>query len=687
MGELMSVSSKGKPASIETLKSWVIESTETHNIWHKESWQDCAFRDGAHWTARDRAAMLDKEINPITANRIFPVINLMLGYKANNPSDLVAKGRTQMDSEISQVMSEGMKYVLDQCDGAAKLQDAFIDQIVPGFGYLKVDQQPDPRRETVTVKKFPWYTFGWDVYGDNWLDPQQCRYCFHYDWKDLDSIIDTWPEKKGDIESEFRRMGDTGLRRTTFTTFDIGAEVEAFRNQLRGGGWADNERRRVRPVELYYAVDDTALFSIMPDGRVYEVRDSMPVNEQFALIRGAEQTIKAKVKKIRMANFLGDLILDDQESPHGHDMYPFVPFFGYLDRFSMPFGVPRQLKEQQMEVNKRRSMALALLYSKRMVVEEGAVEDPNRAFSEMNARMGLIEVREGKIDRIKIDDLSDLAAPQIDLMRASEQEIKEIAGANDEALGYKTPAMSGTALERKQQQSGTMTATLHSNFDRSQRRLGELVMAEIQANWTGPKVLRITDRMTGADRFVELNKAIIDAGGNTIEIKNNISNGRFDCIIGKKPMSDTVREQNAELLFNAIQKAPPEAIPELLSMAFELSDMPQKDMLLTRLRRVLGVEEIDPMLSKDEQEAIAQQQQAAMTEKANADAQYDSSVKELDLQKREADIQAQYAEIEAKMIELRTKERELSSREFQEGFRMQQEIMKQRQTRKPVEAK
>jgi len=77
MGEL--ISSKGKPASIESLKSWVIESTETHNIWHKESWQDCAFRDGAHWTAKDRQAMLDKEINPITANRIFPVINLMLG--------------------------------------------------------------------------------------------------------------------------------------------------------------------------------------------------------------------------------------------------------------------------------------------------------------------------------------------------------------------------------------------------------------------------------------------------------------------------------------------------------------------------------------------------------------------------------------------------------------------------------
>jgi hypothetical protein len=685
MGELKG--GKAKPATIETLKSWVLETTETHNIWHKEAWTDCAFYDGCHWSEKDKQVMADKDINPITANRIFPVVNLVLGYAANNPSDIVAKGRTQLDNEIGQVMSEGIRYVIDQCDGRAKIRDAFKDQIVPGFGYLKVDRQDDPRREKVTIRKFPWYTFGWDPYGDNWLDPQQCRFCFHYDWKDLDAIIAAWPEKESEIEAEFSRMGDASLRRTTFTTLDIGSQVESHRNQLRGGGWADPLRRRVRPVEMYYAVDAPGLFAVLPDSRVFEVRDDMPINEQYNLLMSAEQTIKATVKKIRLANFLGDLILDDIESPHGHDQYPYVPLYSYLDRFGMPYGVPRQLKEQNMEVNKRRSMALALLYAKRMTYEKGALEDPNRAFAEMNARLGMIEVNDGFIEKVKIDDLSALAAPQVDLMRASEQEIKEIAGANDEALGYKTPAMSGAALDRKQQQSGTMTATLHGNLERSQRRLGELVIAEIQANWTHTKVLRITDRMTGADRFVELNKAITDEGGNVIKIRNNVANGRFDCEIGKKPLSDTVREQNAELLFNAIQKAPPEAIPELLSMAFELSDMPQKEILLGRLRRVLGVEEIDPLLSKDEQEAIAQKQKDAMAEKANADAQYDTSVKELDLQEREAKIQKQFADIEAKMVELRTKERELAGREYAEGFRMQQEIMKQRETRKPVEAK
>lgn len=685
MGEL--ITGKGKPMKIDTLKSWVLETTETHNIWHKESWVDCAFYDGCHWSEKDKRVMAGKDINPITANRIFPVVNLMLGYAANNPADIVAKGRTQIDSEISQVMSEGIKYVVDQCDGQAKLQDAFKDQITPGFGYVKVDRQEDPRRERVTIKKFPWYTFGWDIYGDNWLDPQQCRYCFHYDWKDLDSVIAAWPDKEQEIIAEFGRMGDQSLRRNTYTTLDIGSQVESYRSQMRGGGWADTQRRRIRPVEMYYAVDAEGLFAVMPDSRVFEVREDMPINEQFNLLQQAEQTIRASVKKIRLANFLGDLILDDIESPHGHDMYPYVPFYSYLDRFGMPFGVPRQLKEQQMEVNKRRSMALALLYSKRMTFEKGALEDPNRAFAEMNARLGMIEVQEGKIDKVKIDDLADLASPQIDLMRASEQEIKEIAGANDESLGYKTSVMSGTALERKQQQTGTMTATLHSNMGRSHKRLGELIIAEIQANWTHKKVLRITDRMSGADRFVELNQAITDAGGNVIKIRNNVANGVFDCVIGKKPLSDTVREQNAELLFNAIQKAPPEAIPELLSMAFELSDMPQKEMLLGRLRRVLGVDEIDPMLSKDEQDAITKQQKEALEAKANADAQYDTQAKELELQEREANIAKQYAEIEAKMVELRTKEREISGREYAEGFRMQQEIQRQRETRKPVESR
>jgi len=675
-------------ADVKQLKGWVVEGAEINSTWHQESWEDCAFTDGWHWSAKDKKIMLANEINPITTNKILPVVNLKLGYQANNPSEMAAKGRTQLDNEIGQVMTESIKYVMDRCEGQAKLQEAYKEQIITGFGFLKVDKEEDPRREPVVVRRFPWYTFGRDPYGDPWLDPLYCRYCFYYDWKDVDGLIAAFPEKEKEIEEEFRKMGTKQLGQQDWQlTYDVGSRVESAIGQMRGAAWADKVRRRVRPVEIYYTVDQDCLFAIMENSAVYEVKDSLPVNEQFQLLRQARQTVQAKVKKIRQANFMNDLILSDIESPHAHDMYPYIPFYSYLDRFNLPFGVPRNAKEQNMETNKRRSMALALLHSKRMIAEKGALEDPNAAFAEMNKRLGLIITNEGKMDKVKIDDLSDLADSQVALMNIAEREIKEITGANDESLGYETRVMSGTALEKKHQQSTTMSATLDMNFDRSKKKLGTLLIPEIQREWTGPKVLRVTDRMSGVDRFVEVNQQILNRNGDVIEVKNNIGNGLFDCVIAKKPLNDTIREQNAELLFNAINKAPPEAIPELLSMAFEMSDMPQKDMLLERLRRVLGVEEIDPMLSKEEQEAIRKDKQSALEAKASEDANYETKTRELDLQEREAKILKDKAMIEEMLIAAKIKERDSATKEFQEGFKLQQDLLRQRETRKPVEAK
>lgn len=676
-----------KQPTIKDFQNWVLESTETHNIWHRESWEDCAFKDGNHWKPWDKKLLISRGINPITANRVFPVVNLLTGYQAQNPVDVVAKGRTQADSEISQVMSEALKFVMDQCDGESLIREAYEDQIVPGYGYLRVGTIDDPRREAVHVSKAPWYTFGWDRYGSPWLDPLSCRYCYYYPWVDLDDLIAVFPEHKIDLENEFKRMcGETARTRTGIsTTYSIADEVESYLGQMTGGAWADSLRRRVKPVELYYAINKSLLFAVMENGAVYEVADNLPVQEQFDMLRRSVRSIKATVKKIRRAQFLGEVLLEDIDSPHPHDRYPFAPFIGYLDRFRLPFGVPRQIKEQAMEVNKRRSMALALLHAKRMIVEKGAVEDPMVAFNEMNSLLGLIEVDEGKIDKIKIEDLSDMAASQVELMHIAEREVQEIAGANDESLGYDTKQQSGYALERKEQRTGVMTASLAKNYDRSTTILGNLVLAEIQKEWTGQKVLRVTDRITGADRFVQINEPITNAKGQVIEVRNCIYNGLFDSVIAKKPLSDTQREQNVELLFTAIQKSPPEAIPTILSMAFELSDMPQKEALLAQLRTVLGVEPIDPLLSKDEQDAKLRRQQESIEAKSNADAQYEQAERELSLAEREAKIEKQRAEVEAMMIELKQKEREQASKEFQEGFRLQQGAMRQRESGVPVE--
>ena len=107
---------QGTP-SIECMLGWVKETQDVQSAWRAESWEDCAFRDGAQWTQSAIDELKKKEINALTVNRIFPVVNLILGSQSSNQKSIVAKARTQMDSEISQTFTEGIQFVLDQNGG------------------------------------------------------------------------------------------------------------------------------------------------------------------------------------------------------------------------------------------------------------------------------------------------------------------------------------------------------------------------------------------------------------------------------------------------------------------------------------------------------------------------------------------------------------------------------------------
>ena len=60
-------------------------------------------------------------------------------------------------------------------------------------------------------------------------------------------------------------------------------------------------------------------------------------------------------------------------------------------------------------------------------------------------------------------------------------------------------------------------------------------------------------------------------------------------MVSDAPQTDTTREKNLELVIEWVKKSPPEIIPHLMSLAFELSNIPNKDQLLARLRPILGM--------------------------------------------------------------------------------------------------
>ena len=340
----------------------------------------------------------------------------------------------------------------------------------------------------------------------------------------------------------------------------------------------------------------------------------------FQAVRKAQEVVQAVVPHIYVCTFVGDLELHHDRSPFNHDVYPMVPFIGYLDRYNCPYGVPAQVEGQQEEVNKRRSMALALLQKRRVIVESDAVQggqtELELLYREANKLDGFMVVKPNKMNAVKVMEDVELFPPHVNLMDRSSTEIQEIAGTNAEFSGYESNARSGVAIDKRMQQSATVIAPLFDNLRRSQKILGYQIGSNMQQFWTKEKVLRVTDRLTGADRFVALNQ-VVDQGGGMVSVKNDITQGKYDYVVTEIPRTDTIRELYLNMIIEWVKRTPPEAVPVLLTVAFEIADLPNKDKILAKIKPMLGVdpreEQMDPEQVKQKaiQELEAQQQSAA----------------------------------------------------------------------------
>lgn len=655
---------------ITKLISWVYEAQEAHRDWRAESWEDNEMADGLQWTQADYDKAMAKRIKPLTINRTFPIINYVHGYFLNNKMDILAKGRTKHDTDLGQVMSSSIKFVADQNRAQHKLSRAFKQQIVNGFGCLSVGFNPDPREERIAIRSHNWYSVWWDKYATPWMEKNDCRYVFTQDWTDLDDLKALFPDSKTELSAVYDDLTRSG----TGTLYDqhiqdlIMDRVEDQKDYA--SFWADASRHRVKPVEMWYTeLVDTA-FAIMPSGYAIELSDNLSAEQELQAVTQATEIVRATVKKMRVTTFLDNLVLQDQMSPYAHDQYPFVPFVSYLDRFDFPFGVPRQIKEQDREVNSRRSMGLALMSSRRVLVEQGATENDDRTYAEANRLDGYIKLKTNGLKKIRIEDLSPLARGQEQYAEQSEQEIAEIAGAVGDSLKSQPQSRSGKALVTQKETTSVMIASLIDNARYSNYILGTLISSLIKDTWTGPRVMRVTDSFTQTEKFININEKIESETG--IEVRNDITQATFDLVVSDAPLTDTIREKNMDLLFAAVNAAGPENVDTILNLAFELSDIPNKDALLAPLRQRTGYDPDDDMLSTEEREEKARLKTQERAEEAQRAQQVQAVNTKLEQEDMQADIELKRAQAASQLASAGAKKQEADQKGFQIGVQATQ---------------
>jgi len=622
----MADSSRKLILPIEKANAYVHEGRLASDLWREESWRDQEMYDGAQWDSEEARHAKELGIEPITINRTFPAVNLILGSQEINQANIIAKARTNEDGTTSDLMSEAIEFVLDQNEGKFLIQQAFKDAVIPGIGWLYTGFRSDPRKEKISIEYRDWKEVYFDPYASPWIESNRCRYVFFQRWMDLFDLQCMYPQREKELADAIGQLMPDGTLSSS-ANFDAATEIEMDKRMHSSTLWWDPERRRIRPVQLWYPVLQPAVFAVFEDGGCVELTEQMSPRTTYAVTQSAQQIIRTSVRKLRVKTFVGNYELEDRPSPFNHNEYPFIPFVGYLDRYGFPFGVPRMIRGQDIEVNKRRSMNLALLTKRRVLMEEGASARPDKAFEEINKIDGFVMLQPGGLAKTQVLEGTQLSEYQIRILEQSEKEIQQVSGVNAEATGYQSNAQSGRAIELRRQQSSTIMASVFGNYRRSLHRLGKILVSNVQAAWTAPKVLRVTDKMTQAEKYITLNQRVLK-DGSVIEIKNDITQGIYDIVISDSPSTDTVREQNMNLLIEWVKQAPHELIPYLMGMAMEMSNLPNKDQLMMKLRPFMGItpEEMDLSIEElqakmqQEMQAKAAEEQAAMELKRQADA-------------------------------------------------------------------
>lgn len=596
---------------IKTLLGWVKDSHNYFRQNRQEQWRDYEMYDGLQWSA-DQAMKLREMLGmqALTINRTFPTLNMLLGMHALSKTDIIAKGRSTQDTDLSSLASESIKFVMDQNEGGFKITDAFKGAIIPGFSCIEVLKNADPRKEVVKWALRSWKEMWWDPHGSPWFDTDNTRYVFHQKWVDLQDLLLVFPNHKEEILGYYTTMGsETDLYTPTgfYEGFveDTDEEEEYWRSQI----WVDRQRKRIQPVQLWYTIKEKVSFVTFPDGTAKELSDKIPITEQYELIMAGQEVVTGIVPRMRVATFVGNVLLQDAATPHVHDEFPYAPFVGYLDRFRLPYGVPRQIRDMDVEVNKRRTTALAKMNARRVIVEEGAVDDYQSLREEAMRPDGLIIVKKGKVEMVRIEDHTAELTSQIALLESSEREIQETSGAIAEQMGIQSNAVSGVAIQNRQQRGATVTAPLFDNSKRSKKRLGTLTIAEIQQQWSGEKIIRITDRRRGVDKLVVVNERQQEG-----KIKNNITQGRYDIVITDDIQTDVLREKYAEMLIEWTKRAAPEAVPIIIDIVFEMLDIPNKEIILMRLRQAFNLDVPSEDIDKEQIAKQIQEQRAKQAE-------------------------------------------------------------------------
>lgn len=559
---------------------------------------DADYYDGKQWDSEDAEIVKSRGQMPLVYNEVAPMVDWMIGTERRTRVDWSVLPRTEDDVIGADCKTKVMKYVSDINKSPFARSRAFADAMKAGIGWIDDGARDDPTKDVIYSMYEDWRRVLHDSSGYDY-DLDDARYVFRWRWTDDDLAMTMFPERANIVRRAIVDAGET-------TEADIDADWYLGEQMGPGSGsmyasgdgvFGEASRRRVKLIECQFKMP--ARVKIISDG---PLRGLFLSDQDLVLMEAASRTRASIVERVVMrthiAVFTESALLSVAPSVYRHNRFSLTPIWCYRrssDR--MPYGVVRRVRDVQQDINKRASKALFLLSTNQIIADENAVADKDEARFEADQADGYIEVKAGKNFKLQRD--TDAATGQIQMMTLGAQTIQKSVGVNNENLGRQTNAESGEAIKARQMQGSVSTTEPFDNLRFAVQTQGEKLLSLVEQFYTEEKVIRLTQGAGKRVQWLRINQPELQTDG-SFRVLNDLSAAAADFVVSEQDYAGTLRQVMFESMTEIAGRLPPELAVRFLRMAYEYSDMPNKDSIVEEIRKITGEEDPNKELTPEE---------------------------------------------------------------------------------------
>ncbi|MGL0931803.1 portal protein [Vibrio vulnificus] len=606
-----------------------------------------AYYDGDQLSPKVREKLEERGQPTTVHNLIAPTIDGVLGMEAKTRTDLLVCADDP--DEQMELMAEAVNAEFSDAARLGRLDkarsEAYASMIKSGVGFVEAYRNPNPFGPKYKIKPVPRDEMFWDWFSTegDWSD---CRWAMRMRWMDIDELATLVPDKASILEYAKKDWkGFIDVENLEGLDPHLTSAHQAFNNWSRDHSeYLSHNRERIRLQVVYVRHIERKPVVETQDGRVVEFNQN-DLPQAMAIAMGRATVRQAQVSRIKEEWYAGmyHLMSRDCAAPFG--MFPIVPFWGFRkDSSGEPYGLIARAIPAQDEVNFRRIKLTWLLQAKRVLMDEDATNmSQQQVLEEVERPDGLIKLNPNRKNQKSIADVFqvqqdfNIAAQQFNVMQDSMKLIQDTMGVYGALLGQESNATSGIAIANLVEQGATTLAEINDNYNFGSQLLGELLLGYILEDMKQQQNKAI---VINRDDKRKRKTVVVNEVGEGGLINNDLTRLRAHIALAPIQQTAAYKSQLAERMMMITAQLPPEVQITVIDLVLELTDVPNKQEFMERVRSALNIQKDPEDMTEEEQAAMQQQQQQEQA----------LQQKQLELQMREMEAKVIKLESEAKNI-------------------------------------